>query len=445
MALPSSPGQWHRRIWALSWPVIIANITIPLVGLVDTAVMGQMPEPAYLGAVAVGATIFSAIYWIFGFLRMGTTGLAAQALGAGQPKELIAVGARAASIALALGLSVLALQVPLQAFALWLFEASDQVETLAASYFAIRIWGAPALMIYMVCLGLLFGMQQVRATLIISILVNVSNVLLDLLFVLDFGWGVPGVAAATVISEWLAATAAVMIVLRVMRLRGWLHGWPHDLWSGERVANLFQMSGNLIIRSFFVQLPFFAFTLIGAGIGDLTLAANAIIMQLFFTMAFGLDGMAHTAETLTGYAFGGRDREGFRQATLYSLGWAVLLAIAIAVLYALTGEKFVYLLTSIPEVRVAAVNLLPWAVAGPLVAVWAFHLDGVFIGTTQTALLRNCMFVAALIYLLTLWLTLDVLGNTGLWIAMMVFFASRGILLGSLYPRLERSLTNSSG
>jgi MATE family multidrug resistance protein len=443
LTLPDSARDWHRRVWQLSWPVIAANVTIPLVGLADTAVMGRMPEAAFVGAVAVGATVFNALYWVFGFLRMGTTGLTAQALGSGAREELIAVAARGALLAMVIGTAAVALQLPLNALVLSVFHASPAVETLAGRYFLIRIWGAPALLMHMVVLGVLFGMQRMRATLALSVLLNATNVALDVIFVLGFGWGVTGVAAATVVSEWLAATAGMLVVARALGVR-LARGRPAldraRLLDRERLANLFQVSGNLIVRSLFVQLPFFVFTLIGASLGDLVLAANAIVMQLFLTMGYALDGPAQTAESLCGYAWGARDRTGLRRAAGYSLFWAVLFAAALSLLIAAAGPTFVRWLTLLPDVRAAATALLPWAVAGPMLAVWAFHLDGVFIGTTRTATLRNCMFAAASLYLLVVWAGLEALGNTALWLGMMVFMGARGLLLGACYPRLEAML-----
>jgi len=413
-------------------------VTIPLVGLVDTAVMGRMPEPAFVGAVAVGATIFNALYWIFGFLRMGTTGLAAQALGAKKSGELTAVAVRSAGLAILIGAVAVALQGPLHTLVFHIFDASTEVERLAGTYFLIRIWGAPALMLHLVVLGMLFGLQRMRATLVLSILLNVTNIALDLLLVIGFGWGVAGVATATVISEWLAAVAGCIYLWRILRDIDLFE--RSSLWLRDSLVRLFHIGGNLIIRSFFVQLPFFVFTMIGASLGDLTLAANAIVMQIFMAMAFVLDGPAHTAETLCGFAYGAGDRRGLRSAMFYSLLWAAGLAVALSLFIALGGESFIALLTLLPDVREAAESLLPWAIVGPLLAVWAFHFDGVFIGTTQTATLRNAMFVAAAVYLLVIWVGLETYGNPALWLAMMVFMAVRGLLLGLLYPRVEKQI-----
>jgi MATE family multidrug resistance protein len=442
LTLPDSSAAWHRRVWQLSWPVVTANATIPLVGLVDTAVMGRMPDAAFVGAVAVGATIFNALYWLFGFLRMGTTGLAAQALGAGNQIELTAVAVRSTGLALAIGLCAILLQLPLHTLMMWLFSASTDVEDLAGSYFLIRIWGAPALMVHMVVLGVLFGTQRMRATLWLSILLNMTNIALDLIFVLGLDWGVAGVAAATVISEWLAAAVGVVAVARALGGSSNLNRVLNRtaLWRRDSLVRLFHISGNLIVRSFFVQLPFFVFTLIGASLGDLVLAANAIVMQIFLTMVFALDGPAHTAETLCGFAYGARDRTKLRQAMGFSLIWAVGLAVVLSFAVWLLGETFVGWLTLLPDVRAAAINLLPWAIAAPIVTVWAFHFDGVFIGTTQIVMLRNSMFLSAAVYLAVIWLGLDALGNQALWLAMMVFMGTRGVLLGLLYPRIEGNL-----
>ncbi|MFW6094258.1 MAG: MATE family efflux transporter [Pseudomonadota bacterium] len=437
-ALPQTRNAWHRRVWSLAWPVVLANLTIPLVGAVDTAVMGRLPDAAYMGAVAVGAAVFNALYWIFGFLRMGTTGLAAQAHGARDPDELLAVVLRAAGIALVLGGALVAAHLPVLKLALAVFPASDQVETLAGDYFRLRIWGAPALLTHFVVLGALFGLQRMGTALLVSVILNVSNVILDYVLVMVCGWGVEGVAAGTVISEWTAAMAGAALLARILRRTGTRRLPRGALLHRERLLALFGVSANLIVRSFFVQLPFFTFTVLGSGLGDTILAANAALMQLFFFMAYGLDSLAHTAETLAGHAFGARDRPRLRAAAGYTLLWSVLLALGIAATYAVAGPLLIDLLTELPEVRETAREYLPWLVLAPLAAVGAFHLDGVFIGTTRTVALRNSMFVAALAYLLTVWLGLGQLGNHGLWLAMMVFMVVRTGLLAALYPRLER-------
>ena len=438
--LPATPRQWHGRVWALSWPMILANLAIPLVGAVDTAVMGRLPDARYLGAVAIGAAIMNALYWMLGFLRMGTTGLSAQALGAGDREALAATASQAALAALALGAALVAAQAPLKGLVLWLFEASPHVEALTGDYFSIRIWGAPALLLYLVEMGVLFGLQRMRAALALSLLLNLCNAALDFTFVIGLGWDVRGVATGTVISEWLAALVGLRLAIGALVRHGCR--WPRleAMLDRQRLAHLFQISANLVLRTFFVQLPFFLITALGAALGDVVLAANAVLLQFMHIMAYGLDGFAHTAETLAGYAFGKRDAKGLRQASAYSAIWAGLTACLFSAAYGLFGESVIALFTNLPEVRTAATAYLPWVTALPLVAVWAFMLDGIFIGATRAAELRNAMILAAAIYLAVLWLSFEPLGNHGVWLSMLAFMAARSAVLGMMYPKLERCI-----
>ena len=438
VTVPKSPREWHLKVWSLSWPMILANLTLPLVGVVDTAVMGRQPDATYVGAVALGGIVFNSIYWMFGFLRMSSTGLAAQALGARRTDELAAIAIRAFSVAATLGVLLLALQWPIKTLMFWLFEASEAVESQAAGYFGIRIWGAPAVLIYIVGLGVLFGLQRMGAALLVSVAFNGTNVVLDLWFVLGLGLGVNGVAAGTAISEWLAATLSVAMTFRALRQSGWRSFRPPELWNRKRLRGLTSVSTNLMVRTFFVQLPFFMLTALSAWLGDLVLAANAILMQFFHVMAYGLDGFAHTAETLTGHAFGASDPKRLRQASAYCSAWAGVIAGFLGLFFLLWGADIIAMLTLLPEVRTVAAEYLPWVAVAPLVAVWAFMLDGVFIGTTRTRELRNSMFAAAIVYLLTVWISLEPLQNHGIWLSLTVFMAIRAILLGALYPRIER-------
>ena len=438
VTVPRTPRQWHAKVWSLSWPMILANLTLPLVGAVDTAVMGRMSDATYVGAVALGSAIMNAIYWMFGFLRMSTTGLTAQALGGRRIDALAAIAIRAGTVAAVLGSLVILLQWPLRAFVFWLFEASPAVEQQASSYFDIRIWGAPAVLLYIVALGVLFGLQRMGAALAVSALFNGVNVALDLWFVIGWGWGVDGVAAGTVISEWLAATLGMAVTLRALKQSGWRATWPADLWHRARMADLGNVSANLVVRTFFVQLPFFMLTALSAYLGDLVLAANAVLMQFFHIMAYGLDGFAHTAETLAGHAFGANDPHRLRRASAYCSLWAGLIAGFTSLLYLFWGADIIALLTSLPEVRAAASGYLYWTAALPFVSVWAFMLDGVFIGATRSRELRNSMFVAVVVYLAAVWALLEPLQNHGIWLSMTIFMAARGALLGALYPRVER-------
>ena len=447
--LPTTPRQWHVRVWSLSWPMILANLAIPLVSAVDIAVMGRLPDARYLGAVALGGAVMNALYWMAGFLRMSATGLTAQALGARDRGELGAVAMRGVAAALVLGVLVVLGQGPLLRLALWLFQASPEVEVLAGGYLGIRFWGAPALLLYLVALGVLFGLQRMRAALVISLVLNLTNAGLDLLFVVGFGWGVNGVAAGTVISEWLAAATGLIAANRALAQQG--RQWPDAprMFNLGRLTQLFNISANLVVRTFMVQLPFFLVPALGAFLGDVVLAANAVLLLFLHVTAYGLDGFAHAAETLAGYAYGKRDAKALRLASGYSAVWAGLLACLFGACYWFLGEWLIGLATVLPEVYTVAAAYLPWIAALPLACVWAFMLDGIFIGATRTAEMRNAMFIATAVYLLTLWLSFRPLGNHGVWLSMLTFMAARSVALGLMYPGLERlagsSVVNSSG
>jgi MATE family multidrug resistance protein len=432
--------RWHQRIWSLSWPVILSNITVPLVGAVDTAVMGRQDDPAYVGAVALGATVFSAFYWVFGFLRMGTTGLVAQSYGARNPDAIAATLVRALVAAAALSTLLLLLQKPILTGALWLIEGSATVEGFTAEYFNIRIWGAPALLVHLVELGVLFGLQRMRLVLVLTLVFNLLNVVLDLWLVMGLDMGVQGVALGTTVSEWAAALLGGLFVYRALIDAGGRPSWPAQLLEAAQLKQFVGLSSNLVIRTLFVQLPFFVTTLLGARFGDVVLAANAVLMQYFFIMTFGLDGFAHAAETLTGYAVGRRDRASLRNTVVYSSIWAAMLAVVFGLLVLVFAESLIALMTSLDAVASKARNYTVWLAVLPLVAVWAFQFDGIYIGATRSRELRNGMFVALLAYLACLLPTLAILGNHALWLAMLVFMGARGLVLGLGYPKLERSL-----
>lgn len=427
------------RIWRLTWPVILANITIPLVGVADIAVMGRLPDPAYIGAVTIGAAMFSAVYWLFGFLRMATTGLSSQAFGRGDTTEIVAIFVRGCSVAAALGILILALQWPLATLLFDLFSPSEPLAILAADYYDIRVFGAPALLIYLVELGILFGLQRMRDTLWLSIGLNITNLALDLILVLGFDLGVTGVAVGTLISEWGAAMGGLWFVWRSLKSVGWKPSWPQNCWESKAIKALFHVGGNLIIRTFFVQLPFFVGTVVATGLGDLTLAAHGILMQLFFVMTYSLDGFAHTAETLAGFAYGAKQRQALRHTTVYCAWWAMGLALLTGAIYWFGGDLLISAFTISPEVHSTAIQYLPWIAIAPLLCVWAFLFDGIFIGTTHIVEMRNAMFASAAIWALLLWVTYEPWGYHAVWLTMSVFMLTRSLLLALYYPRIERA------
>jgi len=444
VSLPSTAAGWHRRILILTWPVILANLTIPLVGVADVAVMGRLPDPKYIGAVAVGSAIFSALYWVFSFLRTGTTGIVAQSFGSGDSQMVVGTFVRAALIATVLGVTIVLLQWPISALMFTIFEASNEVESLAAAYYDIRVFGAPGLLIYLAEMGLLFGLQRMRSTLVLSIGLNITNLVLDVFLVLGLGLGVEGVAIGTVVSEWGAAALGMWLVIRAVRTAGFDWEIPAGIWQREKVEQLFHVGSNLILRTFFVQLPFFFGTLLAAGLGDVTLALHGVLMQLFFIMTYGIDGFSHTAETLAGFAFGQRDRPQLRQSSFYSAFWGVVVALGVGSAYFLFGTTYVAWLSTSAEVQAAAVDILPWLLIAPVVCVGAFIFDGIFIGTTHIVEMRNSMVMAALIWAAVLALTFEPLGYHGIWLSMIVFMAARTVLMWIYYPRVERNAAFSS-
>ena len=432
-------GGWHRRVWTLAGPIMLANLTTPLLGAVDTAVVGQLPDAAYIGGVAIGAVVFSFLFWGFGFLRMGTTGFTAQAHGAGDRDELRATLLRPLILALALGTILIALQAPIGMLAFQLLDASPDVETLAASYYEIRIWSAPAALVNYTVLGWLLGTQRARSALLLQVALNGVNIMLDLVFVIGLGWGVEGVALASVIAETGAAVLGIVVVGRFLARSGGHWDWAR-LRRRDRVVALFRVNLDIFLRNLALIFAFSYFTALSARMGDVTLAANAILMHLFIMMAYGLDGFAHAAEILTGSALGARSRPAFQGAVRAATIWGFGCAVLVALIYLALGPTLIELFTVLPEVRTAAEAFLPWLVIMPLVSVWSFLLDGIFIGTTRTAAIRNAMAVSVFAYLGACWLLVPALGNHGLWLAFTLFMVVRAITLAVVYPRLRRDI-----
>ncbi|MFO1055936.1 MAG: MATE family efflux transporter [Dongiaceae bacterium] len=435
--IPPQPAP-HRRVWRLAGPIILSNLSVPLLGMVDTAVVGHLPDPAYVGAVAVGATIFNFLYWGFGFLRMGTTGFAAQAYGAGDAVELAAVLARALLIALALAALLLLLQWPIRLVALSLIQASPTVAGLAGQFFAVRIWSAPATLANYALLGWLLGVQRPRTALALQLFLNGLNIVLCLAFVAGLGWGVPGVAAATAIAEYAGAGLGLWLVRRALPAEA-RPGRARVL-ARERLLALVRVNGDIFVRTLCLVFAFAYFTARGAAQGDVLLAANAVLLNFQSLMAYALDGLAHATEILVGSAIGARDRAALSAAVRTATRWAAGIAVLFAAAYALAGDRLVALFTDLAPVRAAAHAFLPWVAVSPLLSVWSFQLDGIFIGATRTAEMRNGMIIALACYLAAATLLLPAFGNHGLWLAFLVLMVARAVPLAIWYPRIGRAI-----
>jgi MATE family multidrug resistance protein len=429
------PPLTHGRIWRIAGPIVLSNATVPLIGAVDTGVVGQMGEAAPIGAVGLGAVILATLYWVFGFLRMGTSGLAAQAHGAGDAAERSAILVRALIIAGLAGAVLIAAQGGLIWAAIQLAPASTEVEALARSYLAIRIWGAPATIALYAVMGWLLAVERSRGMLVVQVWITGLNLMLDLWFVLGLGWGLAGVAAASLVAEWTGLGLGLWLcrpafgpVLAAARAR-----------LADRVAlrRMLAVNGDILVRSVLLQLCFTTFLFLGAGFGDVTLAANQVLLQFLSITAYALDGFAFAAETLVGQAVGARRVADVRRATRLALLWGFIGAGLLALVFAVAGGPIIDLMATAPEVRAEARAFLWWLVAAPVIGTAAWTWDGVFIGATLTRTMREVMLVCALIYLGALAVLVPAMGNHGLWAALMVLNGVRSVLMARRYLEAE--------
>jgi MATE family multidrug resistance protein len=429
----------HRDVWTLAWPIVLSNLSIPLVGAVDTAVVGHLGEASYIGAVALGAMVFSVLYWGFGFLRMGTTGFIAQSAGAGDRQALAATLVRSCALALVLGGSLIALSHPVHDVALHLLDGSEQVEALASEYILIRIWSAPAALLNYVVMGFLIGVGRTRLALALQLLLNLGNLVLDLLLVSIAGYGVAGVAMASLIAEILAATAGAFLLLRYLaRVAPRLD--LAMLVERRGFAALLGANLNIMLRTLGVIAASFWFLAKSARAGDEILAVNAVLLHLRQFASFGLDGVAHAIESLTGRAYGAGRIAEFRFFTRSAVLWSTLVAVSYCVVFAVTGPWLIDLLTGIASVRGAAREFLPWLVLLPIVATWSYLLDGIYIGCTRSSEMRNGMWLALAVFVVALELLIPLLGNHGLWAGLMVFLIARAIPLWAWLPRIHAAI-----
>lgn len=423
----------NRRVLAIALPIVLSNATIPILGAVDTGVIGQLGQAAPIGAVGIGAIILASIYWVFGFLRMGTSGLVAQAHGAGDRVEVGAHLVRALAIALAAGLTLIALHPLLFGAAFRLAPASAEVETLAMRYLSIRIWGAPATIALYAITGWLIAMERTRGVLALQLLQNGLNVGLDLLFVLGFGWGVSGVAIATLIAEYSGLALGLWFCRAALQAALRQTG----LFARDRLTRLLRVNTDIMIRSVLLQGAFTTFMFMAAGQGDVTLAANQVLLQFLEITAYGLDGFAFAAETLVGQAVGARRRDLLRRSAIVSTQWAVGGAVLLGVVFWLFGPQLIDLLTTSPEIRAEARRYLPWLVFAPAIGIASWMFDGIFIGATLTGPMRRAMIEAVAIYVVALLILPGLMGNHGLWAALMVLNTARALTMARFYPRAE--------
>lgn len=431
----------HRRVLKIAVPIVLANISVPILGIVDTGVVGQMGEAAPIGAVGLGAIILASVYWIFGFLRMGTSGLVAQAVGAGDTAESGAILMRALMIGVAAGVVMIAGQGLLVALAFRLAPASAEVEALARSYLIIRIWGAPATIALYAVTGWLIATERTRAVLLLQLWINGLNIALDLWFVLGLGWGVEGVAVATLCAEWTGVAFGLYLCRAAFAGNQW-RDWAR-VFDRARLKRMLSVNSDIMLRTVALQGAVTSFLFIGAGFGDVTLAANQVLMQFLTLAAYALDGFAFAAETLIGQAVGAKSYTALRRAGVLTSIWAMGVAVVLAVAFWLFGPLIIDAMAKDAAVQGVARDFLPYVVAATLLSFAAYMLDGIFIGATETRVMRNAMALSVAIYAAAVWLMVPVLENHGLWLGFLVLNIARAVLLGLAYPGLERRVTAS--
>ena len=430
----------HKWVLNIALPIVLSNATVPILGAVDTGVVGQLGLAAPIGAVGIGAIILSGIYWVFGFLRMGTVGLASQAYGEGNTAEVSALLSRAMLIGVTAGLVLILIQWPLFWGAFKIAPASAEVETLARQYLQIRIFSAPAAIALFGITGWLVAVERTRSVFLLQIAMNGFNICLSVLFVLYWDFGVRGVAWATFIAEWSALIFGLWLCRSVLAEPAWKTA--HIVFDKVQLWRMGLVNRDILIRSVCLQAVFMSFLFYGAAFGDVTLAANQILLQFLYITAHALDGFATAAETLVGQAKGRRSSAQLRRAAWMTSLWGLGISFVTTLVFWMAGPALIDLLTTAPDVRVEARLYLLFMVAAPLIGLASWMLDGIFIGATRTKDMRNMMVLSAAIYFAAVYPLMVILENYGLWWALLLSFVLRGITLGLRYPALERAASD---
>ena len=439
-------AYWYRRVFLLAIPLILSNLTQPLLSTVDTVLSGHLPGAAALGGVAIGGIFFNSVFWTFSFLRMGTTGLVAQAHGARDHQQQRLHIARAFLSSVAIGALVLILRTPLIAISIALLGASPAVAANAAVYCHIRIWSAPAALANYVILGALLGRQRARTALAIQAAINLVNVAVALWLVVRLGWGVSGIAAATATADYAGLLLGLVVTLQSkvlsprdsnQQLSEGLR-W-RDILHGPSLHHLFALNRDLLLRTLSLVAAYAWFTRSGARAGDAILAANAVLLNLHNLASYALDGFANATEALVGESIGAHRLPDYRAVLRASTVAAAVVALLMSLSYFVFGGELIRLFTNQEPIRILAERYLPWAIAMPSIAIWGFQLDGIFIGATHARDLRNSMLISFLGFLLLAVALEHWFSNHGLWCALALFMVLRAMTLGMRLPGIEKS------
>ena len=431
----------HRTIVAIAFPAILANSSAPLVGLVDTWAIGHLPDPAFLAAIGLGSVIFNFILWAFGFLRMGTTGIIAQAKGKNDTELLVTGIWRSMALALGLGLVLLLLQDIMLVLALKALAPPESVTGLTTEYFKIRIWATPAALLIYAISGVLFGLAKTRAVLFQQLVLNITNAVLNVLFVVGFGLGVAGVAWGTLIAQWFAAAIGIWLLIQIFGLPFLLQGMKNSqTWLLSGFKTLIAINGFIFIRTILLMIALSLIMRIAGGLGEIEMATSHVVMQYMLLIALGLDGFAHATEALAGSAWGNGRKADFRHWVKLTGFWAFAASLVYSFGFWAGGNAITAMLTDIAEVRLSVETLMPLVIALPVVAVACYQFDGVYIAATAGAAMMVTMAVAFVIYILLLDPMAGQWGLAGLWAAVLVFMAVRGVAQAIWYPKLESKL-----
>ena len=439
MSLPSTQPISHRSVLAIAVPIMLSNVSEPLIGVVNTAVVGRLPDPYYIGAIAVGSLIFSFIFWGFGFLRLSTGGLSAQAVGAGDTPELVAVLMRSLMIAGVAGLALIILSPLIRPVAFSLIGGSADVQREGRAYFDARIWSAPFAFANFTVMGWFIGQAKARLTFVVQLVLNITNMALSALFVLHLHMTAGGVGLAALISEIVAAALALALAgLHVRRMAG--HIDRARIFDGSRLRATLAMNSDVMIRTMCLIAAFAFFTARGARAGNVIVAVNAVLLNLFNVAAYMIDGFAYASEALVGQSVGARDRGRFRAAIRITSTWALVAGALFSLIILVAGPWLIDLLTVNPIVRETARHYLGWAAITPLLGTVCFQFDGIFTGAMATRDMRNMMIVSLAIFLAACAVLERPFGNHGLWSALAIFFIARGVSFASRMPAVERRL-----
>ena len=422
----------HKQVLLLAIPMVLSNITVPLLGLVDAAVIGHLEHSWYLGGVALGGTMISVTFWLLGFLRMSTTGLAAQSYGANDGKQLGLVCVQGVIMALGFAGVFLLLHGLVADLVFSLSSASDQVKHYGQQYFSIRAWSAPAALTNFVILGWLLGTQNAKAPMWMVIITNITNIVLDVVFVIGFGWQVEGAALASVLADYAGLTFGLICVFRIWKKRLLPPPWALIKKTSQGLSRFVKLNRDIFLRSLCLQATFTFMTFQGASFGDDVVAANAVLMSFLMIISYGMDGFAYAMEAMVGKAIGAKDKDELNQSLIGTFFWSFNICLVLTFVFAITGSNLINMITTIPDVKSQAEVYLPWLIAMPLVSMWCFLLDGIFVGATKGKDMRNSMFVATCSFFAIFFLASS-LENHALWLAMLSFMAMRGIGLGVLF------------